>query len=269
MTAHLSGRRIELLRWTANASVILCVHAACAAAIVNWRDIQIDPAEAAGAIFVDLAPEATSAPALDYPLPPGPQQVQAEAAPPPPEKPLERTQEEKPEEVAQAEPTEETLPELPTIQNAEVVLQTPVPKLPPEPPRIEATAPPAPETTAPQPTAAPLATVTAAPTASVPNARTSNALPQWSSRIAVLLERHKRYPATARSRREEGITRVAFVLDRQGRVLSSRIDQTSGVAELDQEALDLLRRAQPFPALPADVEGAQVSLTVPIKFALR
>ena len=155
------------------------------------------------------------------------------------------------------------------VQTAEVSLPAPALTLPPDPPRIEATAPPAPETTAPQAIAAPVAAVTAAPVASVPTASSSTALPQWSSRIAVLLERNKRYPATARARREEGTTHVAFVLDRQGRLLSSRIEQSSGIPALDQEALDLLRRAQPFPALPAEFADAQISLTVPIKFALR
>lgn len=260
--------RGELLRWALSAAAIVGVHAACAAALVHWRDPVIEPAATAGAIFVELAPEATSAPAPDVPLPPGPQQVQADAAPPPPDKPQQPPSEERKEDTA-AEQVPEPIPELPKVQTTEVSLAAPALTHPPDPPRIEATAPPAPETTAPQAIAAPIAAVTAAPVASVPTASNPTALPQWSNRIAVLLERNKRYPATARARREEGTTRVAFVLDRQGRLVSSRIEQSSGIAALDQEALDLLRRAQPFPALPAEVTDTQISLTVPIKFALR
>ena len=260
-----SGR--ELLRWSASAALILVVHAACAAAVVRWQHSIVEPSETAGAVFVDLAPETTSAPAPDVALPPGPQPVEADTAPPP-ETVVEQPTERKTEIKADAESAEEPLQEQPKVETAEVTLPAPAMKQPVEPPNVE-TAPPAPETTAPQAITAPQATVTAAPTPSVPTARTSDALPQWSGRIAVLLERNKRYPASARARREAGVTHVSFVLDRQGRLVSSRVEQSSGVAALDQEALDLLRRAQPFPALPAEVADTQVSLTVPIKFALR
>jgi hypothetical protein len=37
-------------------------------------------------------------------------------------------------------------------------------------------------------------------------------------------------------------------------------------AALDQETLALVRRAQPFPAPPAAMPGAQIDLAVPIRF---
>jgi protein TonB len=59
---------------------------------------------------------------------------------------------------------------------------------------------------------------------------------------------------------------LAFSLDRQGRLTASRIVHSSGSATLDQETLDLVRRAQPFPPPPAGMPGDQVDLTVPIRF---
>lgn len=38
---------------------------------------------------------------------------------------------------------------------------------------------------------------------------------------------------------------------------------------LDEEALPLLRRAQPFPAPPRELPGKHVDLTVPIRFNIR
>jgi protein TonB len=38
---------------------------------------------------------------------------------------------------------------------------------------------------------------------------------------------------------------------------------------LDEEALALLRRAQPFPAPPRELPGERVDLTVPIRFNLK
>jgi protein TonB len=52
-------------------------------------------------------------------------------------------------------------------------------------------------------------------------------------------------------------------------VIDSRITRSSGAAALDEEALALLRRAEPFPAPPAELVGPQVNLTVPIRFNLR
>src|SRR6202140_557746 len=45
----------------------------------------------------------------------------------------------------------------------------------------------------------------------------------WRSQIAAILEHNKRYPQEARERREQGVAQLAFSIDREGRVLSSRI----------------------------------------------
>jgi TonB family protein len=42
------------------------------------------------------------------------------------------------------------------------------------------------------------------------------------------------------------------------------------VADLDEEALAVLQRAQPFPPLPGNrVNGEQINLSVPIRFKLK
>ena len=55
-------------------------------------------------------------------------------------------------------------------------------------------------------------------------------VPTWKTQIVALLERNKRYPETARSRREQGVTQVFFSLDRQGRMLESRVVRSSGAS---------------------------------------
>jgi protein TonB len=101
----------------------------------------------------------------------------------------------------------------------------------------------------------------------MPSETRSNAIPTWRSSIAALLERNKRYPADARN--DRGVAQVAFSLDRRGRVVSSRLLATSGSAALDREALEMIKRAQPFPPPPAALAGAEVSLTVPVRFNMR
>jgi len=58
-----------------------------------------------------------------------------------------------------------------------------------------------------------------------------------------------------------------FRIDRRGHLLTSRIVQSSGSAALDEETLALAKRAQPFPAPPADVGDDQLSFLVPIRYA--
>ena len=94
-------------------------------------------------------------------------------------------------------------------------------------------------------------------------------MPTWKTRVVALLERNKRYPGTAQSRREQGVAQIFFSLDRQGRVIDSRVVRSSGATSLDEEALALLRRAQPFPAPPRELAGDRVDLTVPIRFNLK
>jgi TonB family protein len=90
----------------------------------------------------------------------------------------------------------------------------------------------------------------------------------WKTQIVALLERHKRYPEEAAAKREGGVAQVFFSLDRQGRVLESRIVRSSGSSILDEEALAVLRRAEPFPPPPEVLGGDHVDLTVPYRFNL-
>jgi protein TonB len=87
--------------------------------------------------------------------------------------------------------------------------------------------------------------------------------------IFAVLKRTLRYPPAAQSRGQAGSVQVAFSLDRQGRLLDSRVVRSSGVASLDEEALALLRRAQPFPLPPPDVPGERLALNAPINFEIK
>ena len=220
--------RREWQRWLICGAVVVLAHASLAAALANWHDFAQGD-ETGNVMVIDLEPLPVDV--ADHPtqeLPPGPEQVEAEA---PPEKPVEEV-EHKVEEMVRAENPDVVLPE----------------EVKPEPPKPVETQPPAPETTAPQ----------------VPKL-SAKALPTWKRQVVILLERHKRYPADARSHGEQGIVELAFSLDRQGHVTTSRILKSSGYEALDNETLQLVKRAEPFPPPP----GGTIDLTVPIRFNLR
>jgi protein TonB len=72
------------------------------------------------------------------------------------------------------------------------------------------------------------------------------------------LDRHRRsLPGVLASARSE----VAFTVAADGSVSALRLQKSSGVAALDQEALDLLRRAAPLPKPP---DGLARELVVPV-----
>jgi protein TonB len=94
----------------------------------------------------------------------------------------------------------------------------------------------------------------------------SNPLPAWQKEINKILEKNKRYPSQARAQRKRMVTRVAFNMDREGKVMSARIVASSGSSAFDQEALELIQRAQPYPPPPAVLPGAEIPIIVPIWF---
>ena len=97
----------------------------------------------------------------------------------------------------------------------------------------------------------------------------SNGPDRWEGRVLAQLNKHRRYPRSAMFRRQQGVSYVRFVMDRDGKVLSSTLESSSGVADLDREALSLPRRAQPLPKPPADKPGDTFELVAPVEFFIR
>lgn len=112
------------------------------------------------------------------------------------------------------------------------------------------------------------ASVTAAPTeGSVREAPPTPA--SWAKSVMAHLGRHKQYPREARSIGEEGDVHVAIAIGRDGRVLGRRIHRSGGAARLDRAALDLVDRAAPLPALPANFLTDRIEVIVPIRYRLK
>ena len=241
--------RRELPRWFISGAAVVLAHAAAVGALLQWQE-PIDPVDTSSAIVIELAPIPVAPSATQNDLPPGPEQFQADSTP---QQPVERR--------------EEKIDKIEEAPNPDVALAPPKPA--PEPPKPQETRPPAPTTSAPQAVPVPKSAVAAAPALGPQNARQSRAIPAWTNEVIGLIERNKRYPARAQARGQHGEAQVVFSLDRDGRVLDSRIARSSGSAALDEEALALVQRAQPFPPAPPEVPGARISLTVPIRFNIR
>ena len=94
-------------------------------------------------------------------------------------------------------------------------------------------------------------------------------MPNWKSALVARLERYKRYPAEAQARGEHGVAQLAFSVDRSGGVHHARIVRSSGSHALDAATLALVARAAPLPPPPPEVRGAQIAITVPIRYNMR
>ena len=234
MNAALLGND-AVRRWVLSGAVVIAAHFAFVAMLTNWHE-RVTGDEGTEAIVVDLAPFTGPATESKNDLAPGPEQQQSVSTP--------DAQQPKTEQKPQ-----EKIETPPVVPDADVQLPSDV--KPPEKPAEE------PTPSVPQATAPPRPRPSAAQVAS------------WHRKIALQVERHKGYPASARARHQTGTAELAFTLDRTGRVLASRVVRTSGVATLDQETIDTVQRAQPFPPPPANMPGETFDFTVPIRFNIR
>lgn len=90
----------------------------------------------------------------------------------------------------------------------------------------------------------------------------------WQGLVLARLEQFKRYPEEARRRGQQGVSYLRFTMDRDGHVLSAKIEKSAGFGLLDKEALSLMQRAQPLPKPPPEIQGDHLELVVPIQFSL-
>jgi len=95
-------------------------------------------------------------------------------------------------------------------------------------------------------------------TATIPCYAESDNVAQWKKDISARLVVSRRFPPEARG--EAGSARVRFVLDRSGKLVSSWLEESTGSAILDAEALAMIERAQPFPAPPPEVDDLNFRL---------
>jgi periplasmic protein TonB len=162
------------------------------------------------------------------------------------------------------------------------VAPTPAPDVPPPPqtnlPLSEDTAPapkpptpapgaqPAPPPSAPSTASNHVADATAAPakTPGSEEAVSPPALRRWQQDLIAEIERHKHFPAGAQGR--AGVVRVAFSIDATGRLISVRVAASSGSTILDDAAIDLIRRAQPFSPPPEGLGPSELSFVAPIRY---
>ncbi len=278
---HARPERPSWPRWLLAGTAVIAVHGALVALAIAWPAAVKLPGVKLPAVMIDMQPVSASPQASELDLAPGPQmQEAADSAPPPepapqtaalpeqipstpvqdnpvvaaPPEPAPRPAEEKPPEPK---------PELakPKEDRPTLVKRKPKPRETRKP--VEAT--PAPRTTAPQ-RAERVAAVTSAAAA---GAAAAAMLPDYRARLLAHLQRYKDYPPASRAAGEQGTATLAFTVNRNGQVLSSRLARSSGSAALDAATMAMISRAQPLPAFPPEIRQASMSFSVPVRFSIR
>ncbi|MBV9862831.1 MAG: energy transducer TonB [Alphaproteobacteria bacterium] len=231
-------------RWTACLGLVLALHAALVLVLLT-RQAAPPPAEPPPAMLIELAPAAAAPP------------IPAPSPPPPP--------------AASEPPKIETPPPPLAAPKSAVVLPRKPAKPKPPPRQVERPLPepqqPAPVAAMPPPRAAPAPAAPPAPTPA-PAPVSGDVVAGFRSRLLAHLQRYKEYPRSAQERQEQGTVVLHFTMDRDGRVLSYRVERSSGSADLDAAVETMIQRAQPLPSIPPEMPG-QLELSVPVHFALR
>jgi len=237
--------RSNMARYGGSLAIVLGVHVVAVLLTLNWsvpQAIELPPA----AMMVELAP-------LPEPAPPPP----PKAAPKPPapveEPPLPKVAEAPKPKIAIAKPPK-----------PKPKPQPPKPEKKPEPPKDE---PPAKEQVADTPPSNTPPQKSAAPAPSI--ASNSQALPTWQSDLLRHLAKYKRYPEDARRRGLQGINRLRFVVDAEGKVVSYSMAGGSGSAALDRATLEMIRRAGTVPKPPAELlNNGTIEVVAPFVYSL-
>ena len=259
--------RTHLLRWAGATSFVLVAHIGCTAlALMHWQEEAPDAA-AAGAVLVEMVPTPVVSRVDSLDVAHGPVMEEAKLTP--------QAANETKEEV-EKDPTVDPSPLAP---EPEVVLPVarPLPAKKPEEKRPKDEVPEqqsadqttaAPLTTAPPRVEAPEPAPAAAP-APAASASVARVQASWEKALVRHLDHFKRFPEIARARGNQGAVTVQFTIDRTGHVIASRVVHSSGSSALDEEALAVLKRANPLPAAPDKIAGMTFDLTLPIHFRLR
>jgi len=92
---------------------------------------------------------------------------------------------------------------------------------------------------------------------------------RYQDMVKQRIEAARRYPLWARKHGVEGITRISFVVSPQGEAGEITITGSSGSKMLDEESAATVKRASPFPSVPAELNSRHVGMEVSIVFSLR
>ncbi len=95
------------------------------------------------------------------------------------------------------------------------------------------------------------------------------AMLRYQDMVKQRIEEARRYPSWAKRRGIEGEVCIKFAILSNGLTQDIRIIRSSGSKVLDEEAVDTIGRASPFPPVPEEIDSPLIWMEVSIVFTLK
>ena len=237
-------RQTSLWIWCIVGSIVLHVVVG-AIVFLGFEHADTAPPAEQPIVAIELMPAPSAPPVTPHQAPPGPQQVENHAKPPPTKEQFK-------------------IPPAPEVRNVTPEVVAPPKSI--ETPNPAKSKPVADETTAPPAVIAPPSAKAAATVRGAPVTGVDNAEQTWEGAVLAEFERRKRYPGEAQRAGQQDVVYVRLTVDRTGRILSAHIEKSQHFQLLDNAVLDVVRRSNPLPAPPPSVPGTVVEFVVPFDF---
>ena len=170
-------------------------------------------------------------------------------------------------------PVDEPVPRPPEAQPEapQVKPETPPPVLTQSAPgALAAPQPAAPAPIAPVPSAASTTEVpaTSGETAARPAAE-AGTLNQYRLALIGAAGRYKRYPVQAMERGWQGRVEIRLAIGADGAIRSASVKTSSGYRILDDQAMDMVKKAKPLTQIPPALRGREFTVDLPVIFDLQ
>jgi protein TonB len=94
-------------------------------------------------------------------------------------------------------------------------------------------------------------------------------LAQYRLAIIAAAKRYKRYPRVAMDNNWEGKVEVRMVIGANGMISVLSVRTSAGHEILDQQALDMIKKAKPLTPIPSALRGKEFTVDIPVIFSLK
>ena len=96
-----------------------------------------------------------------------------------------------------------------------------------------------------------------------------NNIDEYSAKITLAIKKQQKYPRMAMNRNLQGSVIIELKFNKDGSITNSKVKKSSGHKILDKEALNMTKRAMPFPVPPKILQSKVFTVVVPITFTLK
>lgn len=97
----------------------------------------------------------------------------------------------------------------------------------------------------------------------------AEAMARYEQLLSAWIEKHKIYPKEAYEEAMQGRVILRIRITRNGQVLFSKVEQSSGYALLDEAVIATMRQANPVPVVPPSYPGGKMlEFRIPIDFRM-